>query len=168
MLIPFTKTKVCYRTTRLQTVLIQMYRTTFTLGEKRFIPALRSCNYAIHIHFAPDCVKRLSLPPMKIFAFLMAVLVLALSVLPCADRNVTGKSVGKTMIVKAAHPQEDSGDDDCSPFCQCSCCANFSIHCQPSAALAIVVPPQEVQTAGYPSSDILNVSLPIWQPPQLV
>lgn len=110
--------------------------------------------------------EQLPLPAMKIVAFLLAVLILALSVLPCTDKNSLGKSA-KASIVKATHPQ-DNADDDCSPFCQCSCCANFSIHNQPSTSLAVPFPFQGAKAAGYLSSHLYSVSLPVWQPPQLI
>lgn len=102
---------------------------------------------------------------MKIFAFLLAILVLALSVIPCADVNVMGKSKFQTEI-KATHQDRDNHIDGCSPFCQCSCCAGFSINHSIAAIGSISIAPL-AQTGFFPPSEIIKVSLPIWQPPQL-
>lgn len=103
---------------------------------------------------------------MKIFAFFMAVLVLTLSVMPCADINAMSKSNWQTEI-KAAHQNSDNHIDICSPFCQCSCCAGFSINHSVAAIVSVSILPH-TQTGFFPPSEIIKVSLPVWQPPQLL
>src|SRR5687767_3435406 len=64
--------------------------------------------------------------PVKCFAYIMAILVVALSCLPCADGGTTsGKA--NTELVGGSEHEDDDHEDSCSPFCQCSCCAGFSI-----------------------------------------
>ena len=102
---------------------------------------------------------------MKLFAFLLAVLVLALSVVPCADVNATGK--GKFQVeIKAAHQDNDYHVDACSPFCQCACCAGFSINHSLISVESIRVVPHK-QSSFFSASETIKVSLAIWQPPQL-
>lgn len=105
---------------------------------------------------------------MKIFAFIMAVVVLALSIMPCADdANAMNGSKAKTELTKSPHQKDSSQSEACSPFCQCSCCAGFSINHLVAAITSIP------QYGGNPTSSFLpanvrEVALPIWQPPQLV
>lgn len=47
---------------------------------------------------------------MKAFAFFMAVLVLVLSLLPCADANRTGESLARTEIKPASHQDDPHSD----------------------------------------------------------
>jgi hypothetical protein len=105
---------------------------------------------------------------VKILAFIMAFLVLALSVMPCADIGVSANdSKAKTELAKSNTQKGDTQRDDCSPFCHCTCCAGFSIN--HFVASITIIPPYEstTKTAHLPSS-VFDVALPIWQPPQLV
>jgi len=104
---------------------------------------------------------------MKFFAFIMAVLVLALSITPCADsENISKQTKAGSILVKQEQHTDDGEQDECSPFCYCTCCAGFSInYCITSIA---IVSPYYIQSPGtYLSAHINEVSLPVWQPPQL-
>jgi hypothetical protein len=104
---------------------------------------------------------------MKIFAFIMAFLVLALSILPCADKgDVLNRGKAKTQIAETTHEQGDQQEDDCSPFCHCTCCATFSIN--HFIATIIIIPPQDDKTqTAYLPYNVIAVAIPVWQPPQL-
>ncbi|WP_425185811.1 DUF6660 family protein [Flaviaesturariibacter amylovorans] len=104
---------------------------------------------------------------MRIFAFLMAVLVLALSMMPCADSDITGKQDPSHSLVKTSGDhQNDEPEDNCSPFCQCTCCAGFFLnHATAAIAYHPVLPP--ASRFPHPPAAILDRSLPVWQPPQL-
>ena len=103
---------------------------------------------------------------MKFIVSILAVLVLALSCLPCADdASMLGKA--KTESTSATDEQNGDHEDDCSPFCQCSCCAGFSI----DHLVAEISYDNNYNNRFYTSflhSEIIEISLPIWQPPQLV
>ena len=105
---------------------------------------------------------------MKFFAFIMAFIVLALSVMPCADQdNSPNDSEQKTLITKTAHTNSDQQAGDCSPFCQCSCCAGFALnHLQ--TVISQLPEFSDRPEASPISSDLFSIALPIWQPPQLV
>lgn len=86
--------------------------------------------------------------------------------MPCAD-NAFAKNAGKQAVVKATHQQDNGFKDACSPFCQCSCCAGFSInHFVPPVFIAPVF--SDNPKSSFLSSEVIEVALPIWQPPQLV
>jgi hypothetical protein len=105
---------------------------------------------------------------VKFFAFILAILVLALSMTPCADTGLIAKeSKTKTEISKATDHQSHNGTDNCSPFCQCSCCAGFSLPHSIALVSVAMLLPEPVRTAHLPTN-VIEISLPIWQPPQLV
>lgn len=105
---------------------------------------------------------------MKFFAFIMAFLVLALSCMPCADVGTAIKE-GKTKaeITKAAQQPGHDDTDECSPFCHCTCCAGFSINHTSMLRAAIHSFSNNPKSSFLPS-DVIEVALPIWQPPRLV
>lgn len=93
----------------------------------------------------------------------MAVIVFALSCMPCSDVGATSEK-SNTEIKKS----QDNGrqkSDVCSPFCLCSCCAGFSLnHVIPNIQRL-----PELREVNYDQSyfsAIIKISLPIWQPPQ--
>lgn len=109
---------------------------------------------------------------MRFTAFILAILVLILSCIPCADMDgipLVSSSTHLTAKSNLPSQQDNHKDGDlCSPFCHCACCAGFSIIYNPVAI------PQRIQIALRPvytefvSADVIEISLPIWQPPQLV
>jgi hypothetical protein len=104
---------------------------------------------------------------MRLFAFIMAVLVLSLSCLPCGDVNTLVQKEGKVKYELSKCDDGDRHEDDCSPFCHCSCCAGFSIHHQVAAVQQSFPPLNSIHAARYIET-IREVSIPVWQPPQLV
>lgn len=103
---------------------------------------------------------------MKFFAAIMAVVVLALSVMPCADKD-NFINAGKTEIANTINHQSDPQQDNCSPFCQCACCAGFSVNHFIASIAIVELFQSKTQTAFLPGG-VLDIALPIWQPPQLV
>jgi hypothetical protein len=104
---------------------------------------------------------------MKFFAFIMAVTVLALSLMPCMDGTCIKSFKTKAEISKTDTQHEQKDSDDCSPFCTCSCCSASFFH-QP---LPFYYTPKRIfQTKKYPVYTLSlysDVSFSIWQPPKL-
>jgi hypothetical protein len=103
---------------------------------------------------------------MKLFAFIMALLVLALSIVPCADINASANDEANTEITKSTQQKGDPQQDDCSPFCHCTCCASFSIN----NYTATVNSPDLFSLTGFSSflpDNLIERSLPVWQPPKI-
>ncbi|MFN4248547.1 MAG: DUF6660 family protein [Flavipsychrobacter sp.] len=109
---------------------------------------------------------------MRLTASILAILVLILSCLPCADMGAMPitKVDNSSLLTKPVKEHSDNHKevDLCSPFCHCACCAGFSIIYSSVVIpdrIQIVVPPLHTD---FISSDVIEISLPIWQPPQLV
>ena len=117
-----------------------------------------------HVVFA---TKTAIFATMKIFAFILAVLVLALSCMPCTDgANAMNNSDAKTEFSKSGKQQEHKDLDDCSPFCTCSCCTGFTFLFIPYQ-INYLIPQSAEKTAFLLPSKISDIALPVWQPPQL-
>ncbi|MBS0424080.1 MAG: hypothetical protein JSR71_06575 [Proteobacteria bacterium] len=102
---------------------------------------------------------------MKLFAFIMAVMVLILSDMPCKDNAATAK--GKTVVIKNSSGQNHKDHSDaCSPFCQCACCAGFSINHNIASISNIVIYNSPSYSSFLPSQTI-EIAYPVWQPPKL-
>jgi hypothetical protein len=88
--------------------------------------------------------------------------------MPCTD-EAFGMIDKKTSITfsKCQNQQDDSHSDDCSPFCTCNCCAGFAIISNSYKIGYLVFSSVEKNTVHLPVS-LSEISLPIWQPPQLV
>ena len=64
---------------------------------------------------------------MKLFAFIMAFMVLVLTVIPCVDVP-EDHAVQKIELSNTTSDHHHSDADHCSPFCTCHCCqASFNI-----------------------------------------
>ena len=104
---------------------------------------------------------------MKLFTFLLAVMVLALSCVPCMDDTFAANDgKAKAEISKSGQQKEHSNTDACSPFCTCNCCTGFTfvfIHCE--VTHPVLLAPEKI-TPHLPA-EISNIALPVWQPPQL-
>ena len=93
-------------------------------------------------------------------------MVLAMSVMPGTNDD-TAMSKVKTEFKKASHHQDNPKSDICSPFCQCACCAGFTISHFPSS-FPVVSFTVNKQISSFLPSEVIDITLPVWQPPQLV
>lgn len=106
---------------------------------------------------------------MRLIAIILAIMVFFLSCLPCADVDALPLANVKTeMSKKSSHEHKSEHKDECSPFCHCSCCATF---CVIKVPLIFQFTPKEhiarVYTVHF-AEEVHEISLPVWQPPQLV
>jgi hypothetical protein len=85
--------------------------------------------------------------------------------MPCTDANAMNGKV-RTEITNPSHQQENPLSDACSPFCSCSCCTGSPI--PQYISKSILVKPELIKSYNpVYSSPIKEISLSIWQPPQL-
>jgi hypothetical protein len=102
---------------------------------------------------------------MKCTTFILAVLLLFMNCIPCADMEPGPCEESKALVKNDQHPPESDGDE-CSPFCYCTCCAVFSIH-QPAAIMQIMSRIYKTDHSSFLAASVKEVSFPVWQPPQL-
>ena len=104
---------------------------------------------------------------MKFFTFIMAFVVFFASIIPCAD-SVGAINDNRSVELSANHQSSSSGDMDfCSPFCICACCAGF-VYTPALYQISEVTSPFNPIKEAFINADISSISLPIWQPPQLL
>jgi len=104
--------------------------------------------------------------PVKPCTLILAIIVIVQSCMPCTDAFAMGSGNGKAEVSQS-HGCQDPQDDLCSPFCQCGCCTGFAFMFHPSPAIT-PLPKVDPKHAEFYLSYIRSVSLPIWQPPQLI
>ena len=105
---------------------------------------------------------------MKIIVFLLACIMLAISCMPCKDRAyAVDNGKGKAEISTSHNPADDNCNDDCSPFCACSCCSGFVFNF-PTIEIEHLILPTAEKFAAYLPADVSDIPSPVWQPPQLV
>jgi hypothetical protein len=100
---------------------------------------------------------------MKFFAFIMALLVLTLGAVPCAVGIIDGKQ--KTKLANSQSQPYQEHNDACSPLCQCSCCAGFSIS-HAIASLSPIALFSLKPISRFFSSKSIEVAFSFWQPPR--
>ena len=106
---------------------------------------------------------------MKFISFFMAIYILVLSAVPCSDmHNDCNESKSKTELAQNHDHQQDQ-DDECSPFCNCSCCGVFAL----SVDFSIFQLKKPVNFSINKKVIIRNFSFVsnfygnIWQPPKI-
>lgn len=98
----------------------------------------------------------------------MACIVLVLSCTYCIDgASVMKGDKQKETIVKKSDNSTNNQRDNCSPFCQCSFCPGFYISKFINSSELIVFQ-TSTQFCVLHSNNLIGISLPIWQPPQLL
>jgi hypothetical protein len=104
---------------------------------------------------------------MKIFAFIMAFTVIALSIMPCMDESEFNLAKVKTAVSKATSQSEHQESDNCSPFCSCSCCSASVTYQLIGYSYCLTSQFQGKKYSTYTSSSYSEMSFTIWQPPKL-
>lgn len=84
---------------------------------------------------------------------------------PCTDVSIM-EGNAKYESVKKTTEQHQNKTDECSPFCTCAC---FSLPTVAQTLFAVAFHPPIYPPAytDYRQGEFINISLPIWQPPQL-
>jgi len=93
--------------------------------------------------------------------------VMLLSFMPCSDEGAGSKGKEFNAEITKGEAANGNHNDACSPFCQCSCCAGFSINHNITTFSSLEKISAHVYCSYLPEN-LIEISLPIWQPPQLV
>ena len=106
---------------------------------------------------------------MKFFAFIFSFYILALSCMPCTDKDDCKYEV-QTNVSKFAttnHSQHDNDTENCSPFCVCACCGQNVTTIFYPVDFAYFTPVATKTFPVYTASFVLEVYFNIWQPPKI-
>jgi hypothetical protein len=80
--------------------------------------------------------------------------------------DVTSNNNQQRTEISKAVPCQDDHEDECAPFCNCSCCSFFLFN--QTAVISLYLSSELNKTfASFLPEDTSEISLPIWQPPQL-
>jgi len=98
----------------------------------------------------------------------MAIIVLLQSWTPCNDAVFAMQEVKAKAAISASPQQSDCGHEDaCSPFCQCACCAGFSLNHSIASVSSPFCTSKKI-FASYLPDHLIEISNPVWQPPKSV
>ncbi|MDD2798566.1 MAG: hypothetical protein PHV20_08245 [Bacteroidales bacterium] len=100
----------------------------------------------------------------RFFAVILSLFILVLIAVPCIDKHESASH--NTELSKDTSHQHQSSEDECSPFCNCVCCASPVIH---STTILHLTDFHFIQkyTTIYPSNFKSSLFASIWQPPKL-
>lgn len=103
---------------------------------------------------------------MRLIGFVIAIVVLGLSCMPCSDTNTASAKVKVAMQVMDTSTPLGDKTNDCSPFCQCNCCAGFPLQVL-SNTILLTVPEMHITHCDFYIASISRIAIPIWQPPKI-
>ena len=105
---------------------------------------------------------------MRVLSLIFCFMVIAQTFTVCTDSLISIKeknSISYYQEVQADPGDQHTGEDLCSPFCQCACCATPTVAMSTSEHINLILtaetPFQEALIPGF-----LEISLSVWQPPQ--
>lgn len=106
---------------------------------------------------------------MKIFLYILSVIMLGLGCLPCSDGKAFNSTRETVNISAQAHQDETQKHTDvCNPFCSCACCGVTQVS-QSIPSFDLQIPDHSsTYLDTYSAFPLIAIALPIWQPPQLV
>lgn len=124
---------------------------------------------AFKFFFFQLSINQINFASMRLITYILAFIILGLSCFPCADAAATvANKIQSELVVNHNDASSDENHDDiCPPFCHCSCCPGFSIIHIPASLNCIEFNPAK-KFKSYLPDNLLQISLPIWQPPRLV
>ncbi len=99
--------------------------------------------------------------------FLLAVMVLILSCLPCRDNDMAMAEGANIHLAVNDEHGKGAHQDLCPPFCTCSCCSVASVF-HPAAIEAARPEAPALRYSDAYLGAVISISLPVWQPPQLL
>ena len=106
---------------------------------------------------------------MKMFYFLFSIYFFFVFTMPCGDVaecNEKAKASPASVELITNHASHEHQEENCSPFCVCSCCGatviSITNNIHKISIAAVLIDPFFTQ----PASEITEVAVTIWQPPK--
>jgi hypothetical protein len=103
---------------------------------------------------------------MRLFLHIFSIYILALSVMPCSDAYNNCKS---ETVFTEAHNHKSDRNDNCSPFCTCTCCSTTA-NPKFTPLKFDIAKPIATSKITYHNRDfsfVSNYCGNIWQPPKI-
>ena len=99
---------------------------------------------------------------MKIFAYIVSVIILMLTVNPCIDEHKANAIHNSEISQASNHENHENEADHCSPFCTCQCCqTNFIVSAIPtSPGVAELTIRYIEQSTSFHSLDLIDFYIP--------
>ena len=126
-----------------------------------------SCNIDSHIDFDFELYKITFARLKQVLAFILSIVVLSQSFIACADTGTHENSSQVLYELSNAADNHGSQEDECPPFCQCNCCAGFTVN-HTIATYSNPFLTHVVVQCKHGAEPLITLALPIWQPPKLV
>ena len=102
---------------------------------------------------------------MRLSGFILAIMILTLSLLPCADNEISLREKNRIELSTLPSNHDNDHKDACSPLCHCYCCSLFSIDLTLGYNNFLSFDSNNI--SSFLSEDLISISLPIWQPPKI-
>ncbi|RYE27541.1 MAG: hypothetical protein EOP45_00835 [Sphingobacteriaceae bacterium] len=104
---------------------------------------------------------------MKFFAIFFSLYMTVLALMPCQDKEDIAREFTAHYTIQKGHSGTDKcGQETCSPFCICACCSTVRALQQHAITQHLEKPVFKVYAALLTPA-LQQVSISIWQPPQL-
>lgn len=106
---------------------------------------------------------------MKYLAFIFTIYLMGMMVLPCSDAyNECTPTTQANVKVTDNHSHGTDENDNCSPFCNCSCCHTI-VDAKFAAQYSVATKPSFKETKFIFTNQrfVSNYYGNIWQPPKL-
>jgi hypothetical protein len=109
---------------------------------------------------------------MKIFSFILAFVILGFSLLPCGDAKAMTMNVNEPttqgLNTNTREQHDTEHQDNCPPQCICNCCSVTSFFHYSTITVAATPIENQINHVSRYSGSLISLSLPVWQPPQLI
>lgn len=106
---------------------------------------------------------------MKVVSFILSIYMLLVSFVPCTDgMDCTDTNTATHAATTGHQDHQHEHEDDCPPFCNCSCCSIVITQPAPPIFFADKKPGVAVtkQFAAYQCNYFYSNLSAVWQPPR--
>ena len=121
----------------------------------------------LHLKTCKTELQNLSLPLVKIIAFIFSLYILLLSGMPCTDAQDCNLPTTTQMSATQSHDNHQHESEHCPPLCHCSCCS-VAVSKLPTFALVYKKLPlaNQLKFSFYHSHHTSGFLEAVWQPPK--
>jgi hypothetical protein len=102
---------------------------------------------------------------MRFFKIILAVYLLGLSLVPCSDETTDKDTIVTIEASSDSHSDHTGHEDNCTPFCNCSCCGVAVLIAQ--NFFLFEKPVFNSSELFYKPEAVLSISHSIWLPPKI-